>query len=305
MKKVYDCVVLGGGPAGLSAGIYLARFNRSVLVVDKHDGRSSYAQKNENYLGFPRGIQARELCARGRQQAEKYGAKMSVDTIISIKKTRKGFTLEGQKNTYLSRTLILAMGVTDLFPHIGDWKHFVGKSLFWCITCDGYKTIGKKILVIGQDDGAACTALQFLNYTKDISFVTNIHKGKETASTLWLDRLRKRNIPYYSQNILKMKGKRGFITEVELEDGTQLFPEMVFNQQGSIPNYELAAQLGVSLNQHKCVCVDSEQRTNIPFVYAAGDITSLHSHQIATAVHEGSMAAQAANYDLYEEYQRT
>lgn len=302
---MYDALVIGGGPAGLSATIYLARFNRSVLVVDKHDGRSSFPQKNENYLGFPKGISARELCVRGRNQAQKYGAQIVTDDISKIIKTTEGFTAQGKENVYSSRTLILAMGVTDLFPHIGDWKHYVGKSLFWCITCDGHKTIGKKILIIGQDDEAACTALQFLNYTKDISFVTNIHKGKETISKIWIDRFRELKIPYYSKNIIKMKGKRGFIKEVELEDGTQLFPEMVFNQQGSIPNYELSQQLQLTLTEEKCIKVDSEQRTNVPMVYAAGDITSLHSHQIATAVHEGSMAAQAANYDLYEEYQRT
>lgn len=305
MKKIYDCIVIGGGPAGLSAAIYLARFNRSVLVIDKHDGRSSFAQKNENYLGFPSGITARELCMRGRKQAEKYGAQIVSDNIISVKKTSEGFISASEKDSYSSRTLILAMGVTDLFPHIGDWKHFVGRSLFWCITCDGHKAINKKILVIGQDDEAASTALQFLNFTKDISFVTNIHRGKETISDVWTRRFQKFKIPYYTQNIIALKGSRGYIKEVSLEDGRKLQTEMVFNQQGSIPNYELAQKLDIQLTKEKCISVDSEQRTNIPFIYAAGDITSLHSHQIVTAVHEGSMAAQAANYDLYKEYQKT
>ncbi|MBP7967594.1 NAD(P)/FAD-dependent oxidoreductase [Candidatus Woesebacteria bacterium] len=305
MKKLYDCVVIGGGPAGLSAAIYLARFNRSVLVIDKHDGRSSYAQKNENYLGFPSGITARELCMRGRKQAEKYGAQIASDNIISVNNTKEGFVCKSEKASYSSRILILAMGVTDLFPHIGDWQHFVGRSLFWCITCDGHKAINKKILVIGQDDEAASTALQFLNFTKDICFVTNIHKGKETISEIWIRRFKKLNIPYYTQNIVDIKGTRGYIKEIKLENGTKISAELVFNQQGAIPNYELAQKLDLKLTKDKCICVDSEQRTSLPFIYAAGDITSLHSHQIVTAVHEGSMAAQAANYDLYEEYQKT
>ncbi len=120
---------------------------------------------------------------------EKYGAKILVDDIVDIQKKQNIFRCVGKKQEYTGKCLILAMGVTDLFPHIGDWKHFVGRSLFWCITCDGYKSIGKQIVVIGQDDDAVCTALQFLNYTEKVIFVTNIQKGKETIGDLWLKRL--------------------------------------------------------------------------------------------------------------------
>ncbi len=308
MKKKYDCLVIGGGPAGLTAAIYLARFNRSVLVIDKQDGRSSYAQKNENYFGFPKPIKVRDLCLNGRKQAEKYGSDFCNDEILQIKKVNETFICQSGSTEYHGRTLILAMGVTDLFPHIGKWKKYVGRSLFWCITCDGYKTMGKKIVVIGQTDEAVCTALQFLNYTKDISFVTNILEGKETISPLWRKRLTDANIPFYPQNISRINSKEqqrsNYISSITLENGTLLPVEMVFNLQGSIPNYELAKQIGVDQNEKKCIIVDAEQRTNIPFVYAAGDITAVHSHQIVSAAHEGSMAAQAANYDLYESYQK-
>jgi thioredoxin reductase (NADPH) len=302
--KLYDSLIIGGGPAGLSAAIYLARFNRSVLVIDAGHGRTQYREHNENYLGFPEGIQAQKLRELGKEQAERYGAEFFVDKVLAIKKNEKGFEALGQRGKYESRSVIIATGVMDLFPTFEDYVEYVGISLFWCITCDGYKTRDKKVVVVGNTDESVVTCLQFLNYTKDLFFITNCEDGMNKISAEYIERLRKHNIPYMHGCIETVKGKDGQVECIEMADGQRIETDFIFNQQGAAPNTEIAKDLGVTLDKHNYIISNDNQRTNIPFVYAAGDVTKQFAHQVVTAAHEGSMAAQAANYDLYTPEQK-
>lgn len=300
---IYDCLVIGAGPAGLSAAIYLGRFNRSVLVVDKHTGRSSYAQINENYLGFPEGIPARELRKLGKQQAKKFGATFVTDEILQLTKQKDTFVAQG-RDTYYGKTVILATGVVDLFPLFPQMKQYVGKSLFWCITCDGYKARNKRVIIVGHNDEAIVTCLQFLSYTPELTFLLNCDIEQSSISEGRKQQLKDHSIPFIEGVIKRVSGGNGYLKEVILHDGRTLSIDLIFNQQGAVPNSVLAQEIGVRRNEKGYIHIDTEQRTNISFVYAAGDVTNDYSHQIATAVHEGSMAAQAANYDLYQSYQR-
>lgn len=304
LSSIYDTIIIGGGPAGLTAAIYLGRFNRSVLVIDKHTGRSSYSQINENYLGYPKGIAARELRSLGKQQAQKYGATFISDEITKIRKYPKYFSVSSLKNTYKGRTLILATGVVDIFPLVPSIKQYIGKSLFWCITCDGYKTRNKRVIVVGHTDEAAITCLQFLQYTDKLSFLLNCNIKQAKVSKEIKQRLLDHNIPYIEGVIKSIKGNQGKLEEIILHDKTKIKADYIFNQQGASPDSVLAKELHILTDTSGYIYVDTEQRTNIPLVYAAGDVTRPHSHQIVTASHEGSQAAQSANYDLYEPFQR-
>lgn len=301
--SVYDCIIVGGGPAGLSAAVYLARFNRRVAVIDRGDGRTLTYELNENYLGFPQGIHARQFTELGRQQAERFGVEFITDSLTSARYSNQQFVLDGQ-TTYTSKTMIIATGVKDLYPNFPHYHDYLGKSLFWCITCDGYKSRNKKVVVVGDTDDAACTALQFLIYTTDIALVTNYEGGKDMLSEEWKQRLAEHNVPLHESTITDLRGDDGFIKELQLANGDSVASEYVFNLQGAVPNTFLATELGVDVDKNGYILVSPEQRTNVPFLFAAGDVTAAYSHQIATAVHEGSMAAQAANYDLYEDFQR-
>lgn len=302
LSRMYDSIIIGGGPAGLSAAIYLARFNRNVLVIDQQKGRSTYPQINENYLGFPSGIKAKELRSRGIQQAKRFGVHFAIDTIKEIKKKTNFIAIGNQK--YQGRTLIFATGVTDILPDFKNVQSYVGKSLFWCITCDGYKMRGKKIVIIGKTDEAAITAMQFLQFTKDITIITNCDKSSCEVSEKVSGNLKKYKITMHFGVITHVLGQNGMVSTIFLSSGDEIITEYMFNLQGAIPNSTLAKQLGVTTKQKGYIIVGDEQRTNIPFVYAAGDITKHFSHQIVTAAHEGSMAAQAANYDLYASWQK-
>lgn len=301
---ILDTLIIGAGPAGLSAAIYLSRFNRQVLVIDRGHGRTESQEINQNYLGFPEGIHSTKLVELGKTQAASFGAIFISGNVEQLVKTDDLFSVNIDGVIYTGKSVILATGVKDLYPNIPNALSFLGTSLFWCITCDGFKSIGKKVVVVGDSDEAACTALQFLQFTPRVEFVTNYEAGSDQISQKWRHRLDAAGIKLWESTIEEVTGERGQIKHIKLANGTSLQPDLVFSMQGAIPNITLASQLNVTINGEGYIETDDEQRTNVPFVYAAGDVTRRFSHQIVTAVHEGSMAAQAANYDLYQDFQR-
>ncbi len=303
-RQVYDSLVVGGGPAGLSAAIYLARFNRSVLVIDAGEGRSTSHETNENYLGFPDGIASRELRERGRRQAQRFGADFAEGCVTSLERAGDHLRAIADVCEVEARTVIMATGAVDVLPEIDGVEEYIGRSLYWCITCDGYKTIGKHVLVVGQTDDAAATALQFKNFTQTVSFVTNRPPGESALSQRAHRNLSEGCVPLYEGRIRSVVGESGQMREVRVEDGRRVDLDFMFSQQGSRPNGELAKHLGVRANAEGWIEVDEEQRTNVERVYAAGDVTRPFAHQVVSAAHEGAAAACAANYDLYLPEQR-
>jgi len=303
---LYDCVIVGGGPAGISAAIYLARFNRSVIVCDHGDGRWTTREINENYLGFPDGIAAMQLRELGRRQAERFGAAFADLFVQDVQRGEGAFTVRGDNGEACGRTIILATGVQDILPEFdnADAREYFGMSLFWCITCDGYKTRGARVAIVGNDDGAATTALQFLNFTDQIALITNAPHGACRINVRKRAGLEAAGIPLYEGTITTIEGSGGRMSAVDLDDGRRVELDFMFNQQGARPNAALARQLGIVCDPQGYVRVDNEQRTNVPFVYAAGDLTKEFAHQIVTAAHEGATAGTTANYDLYRPDQR-
>ncbi|HEX5480907.1 MAG TPA: NAD(P)/FAD-dependent oxidoreductase [Dehalococcoidia bacterium] len=304
MERTYDALIIGGGPAGLSAAIYLVRFNRSVLVVDRGHGRSTSHEVNENYLGFPEGIASTDLRERGREQARRFGAEFMADDVAAVAHDDGVFRATSERREYRARTLTFATGASDLFPDFELMRDYVGRSLFWCITCDGFKVRDQRVVVVGHDDDAAVTAMQLVNFTERVSFVTNRREGESDLSDEKRGDLARRDVPLYEGCIADVQGDDGMMHSVCLDDGRAIEADAMFNQQGATPNSALAQSVGVATSAHGWITCDVEQRTNIGRVYAAGDVTRMFAHQIVTAAHEGSMAGQAANYDLYDPDQR-
>ncbi len=298
--RTYDLIVVGGGPAGLSAAIYAGRALRSVLVIDKGKGRWSHGQVNENYLGFPKGISARKLRENGKKQAEKFGAEFTEDEIVSVKKIKTGFSFKGNNGSYKGRAVILCAGVKDHFPAFIGSERYIGRSLYWCLLCDGYKTQGKRVAVIGFDDEAVATCLRLKTYTNDLVFLTNCAETGDKISDLKRKALKKAKIKIEWGSIEKVIGKKGQVEQICLDNGICVKADVIFSRQGYFPNVELAQQLGVILEGKGYIKTDINKRTNVPFVYAAGDLTSETAHQIVTAAYEGSTAAIAADHDLRE-----
>jgi thioredoxin reductase (NADPH) len=296
-----DALVVGGGPAGMSAALYLARYNRSVVLFDTARGRSTHHQTNHNYLGFPDGVPIQRFRELGRAQLAHY-TEVTVlpDDVVRMSGIEggDGFVAHTGRGRYGGRTVILATGVLDHYPHFEGWEPCVGISLFWCITCDGYENRGRNVLVVGHTDAAAGEAMQLLSLTGRITVLTN--SGRAEISGRFRRRLAGAGIPLIEDTIRSVHcADGGRIEVVETAGGVQIPTEAVFSIQGASPQTRLAEQLRVELAPNGWIAVDTEQKTNVPGVYAAGDVTSIHSHQVTTAVHEGAQAASAANYYLY------
>lgn len=294
-----DAAVIGGGPAGLSAALQLARYGRRVLVFDTGHGRSTHHQTNRNYLGFPDGIATTQLRELGVRQLSRYPhvrfARHHVTGVTGD--ARRGFIVRAQGHEWRAGTVVLATGVLDHFPHFPDWQSYVGRSMFWCIACDGYENRGRRILVVGHTDAAAGEAMQLHSLTNRIVLLTNSRKNE--ISPRYTGRLAAAGIPVVHDRIKGAEGADGRLTAIVTRGGERLDLDALFSIQGATPETAVARVLGIRLNRHGYVEVDTEQCTSVAGVYAAGDITAPHSHQVSAAVHEGAQAASAANYFLY------
>jgi thioredoxin reductase (NADPH) len=338
--QVVDCAIIGGGPAGLSAAVNLARMRRSVLVIDDRDGRSLWSQINRNYLGFPDGIPAAEIRLQGRLQAARYGARFLLGRVTCADRDGDLFRLlveghesggagidsagtdanvardeelgrslgeleAGASEELIARSVILATGVRDPFPKFEGRDECVGRSLFWCIVCDGYESVGKSVAVVGHDEDAVQLALGLLEFTGKVTIAAG-RPGGFSVPELRVADLAANGITAHRWPVASYPNANGQIEAIVLGDPkqTRIPVEMVFTVHTPRARNELATQLGVTLNAVGQIIVDSEQHTNVHGVYAAGDATSVHDHQVSAAVHEGNQAAAAANYFLYRPVQK-
>jgi thioredoxin reductase (NADPH) len=191
----------------------------------------------------------------------------------------------------------LCTGVIDHYSHFDGWDEYVGRSMFWCITCDGYGCKDARVVVTGTTNAAASEALQLQRFTNHLTVLTDSHECY--IDEQFQQRLRKHNIPLVHDKIDRAVGHDGQFEAIYTKSGQRIELDQLFCQHGATPLTKLAKDLGVTITAEGYICTDVEQKTNIPGVYAAGDVTRLHSHQITTAVHEGGTAASAANYFLY------
>jgi thioredoxin reductase (NADPH) len=303
---------VGGGPAGLSAAVYMGRFRRKTLLIDSGDGRWSYGQRNENYLGFPRGVSARRLRDLGVAQAERFGVEPHSGQVQRVEQLPEhegpGFRIITDRGTVIGRTVIWAAGVRDRWPTFNGARRLVGQVLFWCIVCDGWRTQGKRLLLLGNTDAAAEDALQFLTYTEDVTLL--IAPGQEELSTEAHRKLLAEGVKLLYGEVRGVRltarhpGSDRFVECVTLTDGSELRADLIFSLYGADPNTELLADLPVRLTEKKVIDVNAKYQTSLERFYAAGDVTNHHSDQISAAVHGGAQAAQAANFVLYPARQR-
>ena len=303
-KATFDSIIVGGGPAGLSAAVYLGRALRQTVVIDGGQGRAYGPQLNENYLGFPRGIKAQRLRELGQQQAKRFGVEFVQGTINTATCVDdQTFTMAGDCGEWQARTVIVATGVTDIWPSFLEVDRYVGRSLFWCITCDGFRARDKRTVLIGANDEATTTALQFLTFTRKLVFIATGTGGEIQISAEKVALMESSGIEVVEGALERVDGSRGMVRRV-VAGGKTYEADLLFSLLGQVPNSRLAATLGVLLDEKGYVRIDQEQRTNVPRIYAASDVTGPYAHQVTSAVHEGAMAAQTANYELYPPFQK-
>jgi thioredoxin reductase (NADPH) len=298
----YDAVIVGGGPAGLSAAIALARARRSVVLLESpRPGRSDWSQLNHNYLGFPDGVSIVDLCARGRAQAERLGVRILDTFADSVTRDEDGFAVTAAGMTHHGRGLILATGVTDNWVQFPGYEDYIGKTMHWCITCDGYEMRDQRVLVVGNNAETVELALEMLRF--DPSAVTVLtNSPRVEVPSAQVEELRAHGIELVVDRIVTVRARTtGCFEAVLLAAGREIPLDHLFSAQGAEPNTVLARSLGVELTESGYIQVDAEARTSVAGVYAAGDVTSLFSHQVLTAAHEGATAAASLVYALYRQ----
>ena len=295
----WDVIIIGGGYAGLSAAIYLGRAMRRTLVLDAEESLGKYEPEVQNYFGFPEGISGSELLRRGAEQAKRFGAEILTDEVERAEiDPAGGFFVYGRHVRFHAQRLLLATGLYHLPPKVKGANDCIGKTLFFCKDCDGYKVQGKTIAVIGHNDEAVEYALGLTLYSPCVMIATN--GGKTTWSKQHDDWIRKYEIPVHCEKIDEIQHVKGCLAAVAFANGTLAKADYVFTTRGDIYYNELAKQLGAELDVEGQIITDHKQRTNVPGLYAAGCVTEANCQMIISAGH-GAAAAQAINRSLFEE----
>jgi thioredoxin reductase (NADPH) len=298
MDEPLDCLIVGGGPAGLTAAIYLARFHLSVLVVDDGKGRAASIPCTRNLAGFPDGISGREVLGRMREQAQLYGAKFKDGFVTRLDRTDGGLKASWGGGSVDSRTVLLATGTYNRRPPMDEELHddALARGLIrYCPICDGYEVTDKRVGVIGSDSHGVAEAVFIRSYTSDVTLIAPdkaLNLKKEDS-----EKLKSAKIECVDGPAQAVAIPDGCIV-VETAEGTYTF-DSVYPALGSDPHVLLAEQAGAKLGENGCISVDRHQRTSIPGLYAAGDVV-IGLDQIAHAMGEGGVAATTIRNDLAE-----
>jgi thioredoxin reductase (NADPH) len=298
---ILDCLVIGGGPAGLTAAIYLARFHLDILVVDGGKSRASWIPCSRNVSGFPDGIGGEELLERMRAQACKYGAKIVTEFVTKLERDEESglFTATWGSGCATARSVLLATGVTNRRPPMDEELHddALARGLVrYCPICDGFEVTDKKVGVIGSDSHGVAEALFLRSFTADVTLI-----APDKAMRLKPDeyqRLKDAGIDCIDGPAQAVATAKDFIV-VDTTDGHYTF-DTIYPALGSDTHTQLAEMVGADLSNDACVKVDSHQRTPIPGFYAAGDVV-IGLDQISHAMGEGGVAATTIRNDLAQQ----
>ena len=298
--KIRDCVVIGGGPAGLTAAIYLARFHLDVLVIDEGKSRAGWIPCTHNHAGFPDGISGKELLERMRAQAQKYGAKILTERVTKLERDETGlFTATWGSGRAEARKVLLATGVTNRRPPMDEALHddALARGLIrYCPICDGYEVTDKKVGVIGSDSHGVDEALFLRGFTADVTLIAP-HKALRLKPED-NQKLKEAGIATVDGPAEAVAFSDEFIV-VDTAEGHHTF-DSVYPALGSDTHVQLAEQIGATLNEQGCIAVGSHQRANVPGLYAAGDVV-IGLDQISHAMGQAGVAATTIRNDLAKE----
>ncbi|HTG00593.1 MAG TPA: NAD(P)/FAD-dependent oxidoreductase [Nitrospirota bacterium] len=294
VDHVYDCIVVGAGPGGLQAAIYLARYNRDVLVLDRSGGRTWHARHIENVLTH-RDISGAEIIERGMEQARSFGVHIVQTRVTSIKKEEL-FTVSATEGEFLSRQVIAASGVTDIIPAIENVLPFLGAGYFTCIDCDGYKTTNKKLVVMGDRLESVSIALAMGRmYTRDITYLPYRYELPETARSV-LEEAGIRSVAAEPNRIIGTDA----IEALELTNGERIDCEAIMASFGVILNDEYLAGLSLKKDAERFKYVVSRTfESSTAGLYIVGPLNT-GQDQVVIAAGEGAVAAMDINKKLLD-----
>ena len=299
----YDIIIIGAGPGGLTAGIYAGRQGTKNLIIDRDlaGGIGREVPEMENYPGFDN-ISGLELIEKMKQQAIKNTELHEMEEVTDIIKTEDDyiFTVKTNKDEYKTKTVILATGSSHRHLNAKGEEEFKGKGVSYCATCDGFFFAGRDIIMVGGGNSALQEALYLKNLGAN---VTLVHRRDEFRAQKHLqDKVKEENINIiYDSVVEEIKGDMLVESVVLKNTKTNELKEIpingIFISVGYIPHTELAVKLGINLDESGHIIIDKEQKTNIDYVYAIGDVC-VGLKQWVVACGEGAVAAASAFNDM-------
>ncbi|MFP4349668.1 MAG: NAD(P)/FAD-dependent oxidoreductase [Desulfococcaceae bacterium] len=290
-QDTYDVVILGTGPAGLQAAIHAARTKVSVLVLGREHKSSLYRAHIENYCCLEK-ISGEEILTQGVEQAKKFGTTFLSEDVIKTEQDGDRFVISTESQRNITTTaLVLAMGISRNRLGIPGEKEFLGKGVSYCVDCDANFYKGAKVAVVGNESAAVSGALTLLFYADEVHLVAEDLRVTDRLQY----QIEESAVRVHSGKKVKEILGKNAVEGIILDDGKRLEVEGVFIETGAKGAVELAATLGVALDPEKYqyIVADKKQQTNIPGIFAAGDICG-PPWQMAKAVGEGCVAGLTA-----------
>lgn len=280
---MYDVIIIGAGPSGISAGLYAKRANLKVLIIYQEEATIKKAELIENYYGFENGISGKELYQIGINQAKNIGIELKKEEVTNVQfKDASNYEVITDQGRYSSKVVIFATGNKKNTPKIKGIKEFEGKGVSYCAVCDGFFYRNKNVSVLGNGNYAISETNELINIANNITILTDGKKAPE---------IRADNVKIDTRKIREVRGNNK-IEEVEFEDDSKIKIDGLFVAMGVAGSNEFAKKLGVLTNKDK-IMVNENMETNIPGIYACGDCTG-GLLQISKSVYEGTKAGLKA-----------
>ncbi|NLM04321.1 MAG: thioredoxin-disulfide reductase [Clostridiales bacterium] len=313
MENIYDVIIIGGGPAGLSAGLYAARSKMSTLVLEKESAGGQMAITNEiaNYPGSIENATGSTLANRMMEQCKEFGVEFKIDQVTKVELDGDIKKITGENQVYKSRTVIIASGATPRPLNVPGEKDFVGKGVSYCATCDADFFTGLEVFVIGGGDAAVQEAIHLTKFARK---VTIVHRRDElrAAKSIQDRAMKNPKIEFMWDTIVEeIKGdgivnsillknvKTNELNEYKANPNEGTFGIFVFI--GFLPHTQLFADI-IDLDEMGYIITDENMKTNIPGVFAAGDCRKKSLRQVVTAVGDGAIAAVQAEAYIQEKF---
>jgi NADH-dependent peroxiredoxin subunit F len=300
----YDVLIIGAGPAGLTAAVYCGRKMLNTIIISENiGGQALESWAIENYMGY-RMVTGEDLMKKFEEQVRNLNIRLELDRILSI--TKEGSVFVGKTASgaeVRAKTLILAQGNRPRKLGVANEEQYLGRGLSICSTCDGPLYKGKKVAVVGGGNSALQTAIEMSDLATSVDLIV---RSTIKGDAVYVEKLNaRRNITVHlNSHIISLKGDK-FLSAVTIADEygkeQNLVLDGVFIEIGWLPNTDMVKDL-VKLNDKKEVVVDIDGRTNVPGVFAAGDVTSVKSKQIIIASGDGAKAALEAYWYLISEW---
>jgi thioredoxin reductase (NADPH) len=294
-----DCIVIGGGPAGMTAALFLARFRRRTLVLDAGESRASWIPRSHNHPAFPDGINGEVLLARMRSQLDRFGARRLPGRVESLRRTAGGgFEAEQGGDRFRAPHVVLATGVRDRLPPVADAVHHVRTgTIRQCPICDAFEVIDRRLAVIGALKCSAGEAMFLRTYTPSVTVVTLAETPEWSEEDA--RRLAAAGVAVDEREVEAIVAEEGAGATIRFRSGDVLSVDSVYSGLGIEPRTQLARQVAVELDAEGRVRTSPRMETSVPGCFAAGDaVTGLN--QIGVAMAQAEIAAVAIHNALRE-----